>query len=138
QLEPHTTATNGENDKSSDLRDLGMRYRRARLKLGISLRDAAKRSGLPPSFISTFERTGLGSTVSSLQKLATAYGTSITELASAAPEKNYGDQHVVRHGKARQAPAFGQGIQIYQLAEALESLDCQQWVLQPGAESDGA
>src|SRR5690606_16118201 len=45
QLEPQTTAINGENDKSSDLRDLGMRYRRARLKLGISLRDAAERSG---------------------------------------------------------------------------------------------
>jgi DNA-binding transcriptional MerR regulator/quercetin dioxygenase-like cupin family protein len=125
-------------DRSNDLRQLGIQYRRARIKLGLSLRGAASKSGLPASVISTFERTGLGSTVSSLQRLASIYGTSVTELANPRSGKSYGRPHVIRSGRARQAPEFGQGIQIFQLAETLESLDCQQWVLQPGAQSDGA
>lgn len=124
--------------RSEDLRELGMQYRQARAKHALSLQEASDLSGLPRSFISTFERTGQGATVTSLQKLATVYGTTITELASPSSGRDSGKPHVIRKGKARQAPGFGDGIQIFQLAETLESLDCQQWVLQPGAGSDGA
>lgn len=117
---------------------LGRQFRLARQKQKLSLQEAAGVTGLPVSFISTFERTGQGATVTSLQKLAACYGTTITELSEPTSKASGNAPNIVRKNKARLAPQFGAGIKIFQLAESLESLDCQQWVLQPGAESDGA
>lgn len=117
---------------------LGRQFRLARQKQNISLQEAADITGLPVSFISTFERTGQGPTVTSLQKLAAGYGTTITDLSEPTSKASGNVPNVVQKNKARLAPQFGVGIKIFQLAETLDSLDCQQWVLQPGAESDGA
>jgi DNA-binding transcriptional MerR regulator/quercetin dioxygenase-like cupin family protein len=125
-------------DKSDSALTLGRQFRLARQKQKISLQEAARLTGLPVSFISTFERTGQGATVTSLQKLAATYNTTITELSEPSPRVGGNLPHVVRNNKARLAPQFGTGIRIFQLAETLDSLDCQQWVLQPGAKSDGA
>lgn len=118
-----------------DSRVLGVRFRLARQKAKMSLREAAEASGLPISFISTFERTSQGATVVTLQALASTYGTTVTELTRAGTRTT--DREVVRHGKERVAPSFGPGINILQLAESLDMLDCQKWILQPGAESSG-
>jgi DNA-binding transcriptional MerR regulator/mannose-6-phosphate isomerase-like protein (cupin superfamily) len=118
-----------------DSRVLGVRFRLARQKAKMSLREAAEVSGLPISFISTFERTSQGATVASLQALASSYGTTVTELSRTGTRST--DRQVVRHGKERVAPSFGPGINILQLAESLDLLDCQKWILQPGAESSG-
>ncbi|CAH2903775.1 MAG: Transcriptional regulator, MerR family [uncultured Paraburkholderia sp.] len=118
-----------------DSRVLGVRFRLARQKAKMSLREAAEASGLPISFISTFERTAQGATVASLQALASSYGTTVTELSRSGTRRT--DHQVVRHGKERVAPSFGPDISILQLAESLDLLDCQKWVLQPGAESSG-
>lgn len=117
---------------------LGRQFRIARQKQKLSLQEAANYAGLPVSFISTFERTGQGATVTSLQKLAACYGTTITELSEPTSKASGNTPNIVRKNNARLAPQFGVGIQIYQLADSLESLDCQQWILQPGAGSDGA
>jgi DNA-binding transcriptional MerR regulator len=118
-----------------DSRVLGVRFRLARQKAKMSLREAAEVSGLPISFISTFERTSQGATVASLQALASCYGTTVTELSRTGARRS--GRQVVRHGKERVAPSFGPGISILQLAESLLLLDCQKWILQPGAESSG-
>jgi len=117
---------------------LGQHFRAARQRLKMSLQQAAAASGLPVSFISTFERTNKGATVAALQKLATCYGTTVTRLSQSSLPVAHGAAEVVRSGRATLAPHFGSGIRIYQLAQSLPSLDCQKWVLQPGARSEGA
>lgn len=124
--------------RSANTQQLGRQFRVARQKHDMSLQEAADATGLPVSFISTFERTGQGAAVASLQRLAACYGTTVTELSAPPARSADSSAHVVRGGKARQAPSFGAGIQIFQLAETLQSLDCQRWVLQPGAQRDGA
>ncbi|WP_321945327.1 MerR family transcriptional regulator [Paraburkholderia sp. J10-1] len=114
---------------------LGSRFRLARRKANMSLREAAEASGLPVSFISTFERTSQGATVASMQALALCYGTTVTDISQ--PSSRGTHREVVRRGKERTVPGFGQNIRILQLAESLNLLDCQKWVLQPGAESSG-
>lgn len=117
---------------------LGERFRLARRRKSMSMREAAAATGLSASFISTFERTGQGGTVTSLQKLALAYGVTVTELSEDAAQLGGSRSSVVRSGAARQAPQFGPGINIFELAEGLHSLDCQRWLIEPGASSDGA
>lgn len=115
---------------------LGVRFRLARQKAKMSLRDAEEASGLPVSFISTFERTSQGATVASLQMLALCYGTTVTELSDSSVRRP--DCEIVRVGKERVLPNFGPSITILQLAESISLLDCQKWILQPGAESNGS
>jgi len=117
---------------------LGHRFRAARQQAGLSLKEAADATELPVSFISTFERTGRGATVTSLKKLATCYGTSVTALSGAGRAASKTSAEVVRKGKEPQAPQFGPGIRILQLASSLPSLDVQKWILQPGARSEGS
>ncbi|MEB2400464.1 MAG: MerR family transcriptional regulator [Alcaligenaceae bacterium] len=116
---------------------LGERFRKARLKRKMPLKEAANLTQLSASFISTFERTGLGATVTSLQKMASAYGTTVTELAQLSEHPSSMNPFVVRRGQARPGPRFGPGIQVFELAERLNTLDCQRWVLEAGAGSDG-
>lgn len=125
-------------EPSSSAPVLGLRFRAARKKLGMSLKQAADASGLPMSFISTFERTNRGATVASLQKLAASYETTVTELAGTGPRVLDEPAEVVRKGFEETAPQFEPGIKILQLATALQSLDCQRWVLAPGSRSEGA
>ncbi|ADP14351.1 MerR family regulatory family protein 2 [Achromobacter xylosoxidans A8] len=117
---------------------LGLRFRAARRHADLSLKEASDETSLPVSFISTFERTGRGATVASLKLLATCYGTSLTALSEASPKPSRNAAEVVRRGHEAQAPSFGAGIQILQLATSLPSLDCQKWILAPGARSEGA
>lgn len=126
-------ATSGDSDIT-----LGQRFRIARQHIGMSLKQVAHVTGLPVSYISTFERTGKGATVANLKKLATCYGTSLTVLSGMAPRSTSVVAELVRNGEAIAVPSFGSGIKILQLANELPSLDCQKWVLSPGARSDGA
>ncbi|WP_028231934.1 MerR family transcriptional regulator [Paraburkholderia mimosarum] len=128
-------AQNADSVNDNGLTGLGSRFRLARNKAGMSLRGAAEASGLPVSFISTFERTSQGATVASMQALALCYGTTVTDLSR--PSSRGPHRDVVRRGSERSVAGFGKNIRILQLAESLDLLDCQKWVLQPGAESSG-
>ncbi len=122
----------------SDNPALGSCFRAARMSRGMSLKQAAESSGLPVSFISTFERTNRGATVASLQKLAASYGTTITELSASNQPSSVAVAEVVRVNEEVVAPQFEPGIKICQLANRLQALDCQRWVLSAGARSEGA
>jgi len=130
EREPETAGLN-----ESGQNGLGSRFRLARRKAGLSLREAAESTGLAVSFISTFERTSQGATVASMQALALCYGTTVTDLSQ--PSRSKPHREVVRRGQERSIAGFGKNIRILQLAESLSLLDCQKWVLQPGAESSG-
>jgi len=125
-----------ENEEATNQFPLGGQFRIARQKAKLSLREAANVTGLPLSLISTFERTSQGASVASLQALASCYGTTVTEL-SRTSSRSSTVRHVVRAGTERTLPSFGPGITIMQLADSLELLDCQKWILEPNAESDG-
>lgn len=116
---------------------LGARFRAARHKSGLSLRATAETTGLAQSFISTFERTSTGATIASLQSLAHCYGTTVSALSAQSTAGSAHASALTRTGSERQLPTLGPGIRILQLSDTLKLLDCQKWVLQPGAGSDG-
>lgn len=116
---------------------LGARFRAARHKSGLSLRATAEKTGLAQSFISTFERTSTGATIASLQLLAHCYGTTVSELSAQPAADSSHSSDLTRSGSERQLPTLGPGIRILQLSDTLKLLDCQKWILQPGAGSEG-
>ena len=118
---------------------IGGKLRALRKTKGMSLRHVAAETALSYSFISTLERTSLGASAASIRKLATFYGTTVTELSSEIEcHRNQKPETVVRSGKGRDVPMLGPEINIKQLASGNVMMDCQKWILQPGAESGDA
>lgn len=115
---------------------LGSRLRNLRKAAGMSLRDAAGKTGLAYSFISDLERTSNGSSMTSLQKLAHCYGTTVMELMDVGSGKV--DEIVVRSGAGKRVPILGPTVTIEHLTNSINALDCQRWSFQPGASSDGS
>jgi DNA-binding transcriptional MerR regulator/mannose-6-phosphate isomerase-like protein (cupin superfamily) len=116
---------------------IGTRLRTLRQAAGLSLREAARRTGLAFSFISGVERHSSGASLTSLKKLATCYGTTVTELL-AGKGKPGKRSILIRQGKGRVAPIMGPAVISEQRNHFVESLDCQIWTLRPGAASNGA
>lgn len=115
---------------------LGTRLRNLRKAAGMTLRDVEGETGLAYSFISALERTSNGSSMTSLQKLARCYGTTVTELMDVSSGRV--DEIVVKAGAGKKIPILGPSVSIEQLTNAIRTLDCQRWSLEPGASSDGA
>jgi transcriptional regulator with XRE-family HTH domain len=116
---------------------IGARLRALRLKAGLTLRDVEKKTGLAFSFISGVERYSSGASLTSLKKLATCYGATVTELLVG--KVRSGKRGIlIRSGKGRVAPIMGPGVFAEQRNHFVEHLDCQIWTLKPGAGSNGA
>jgi DNA-binding transcriptional MerR regulator/quercetin dioxygenase-like cupin family protein len=115
--------------------NLGARLRALREARRLSMRAVAAATGLPISLLSTLERTSRGASVASLHALAKCYGTTFNELTRLAGP---GFEPVVRSGAGRVIPTLGRGIRVEQLAEGQRLMDCQRWVLEAGAGSEGA
>jgi len=112
----------------------GSRLRALRLEHGFSLREASRRSGLSISFISAVERESTGASVATLQRLTSAYGSTLLELlASSAPLGR-----VVRRDERAVLQLGSADIRIEQLANGHIELEPQLFVLRPGASSEGA
>jgi DNA-binding transcriptional MerR regulator/quercetin dioxygenase-like cupin family protein len=112
----------------------GRLLRRLRAERGLSLRAAAERSGLSVSFISSLERNVTGASVSALQRLTAAYGTTLLGLLGQPAD----DGRLVR-AEERPVLHVGDGrIRIEQLAHGARQLEPQLFVLEPGASSDGS
>jgi DNA-binding transcriptional MerR regulator/quercetin dioxygenase-like cupin family protein len=111
----------------------GAQLRAIRQECGFTLRDAASRSGLSTSFISSLERGVTGASIATLRRLLEAYGRTVGELLrGAAPEGG----RLVRPPERRVLDA-GRGIRIEDLFAGVTSLESQLFVLAPGASSDG-
>lgn len=64
-------------------RPLGPKLRRMRERTGLGIVDAAKRAGISAGFLSSIERAQANASVATLQRLATAYGTTVMQLFQA-------------------------------------------------------
>jgi DNA-binding transcriptional MerR regulator/quercetin dioxygenase-like cupin family protein len=113
----------------------GRLLRRLRTSRGLSLREAAHRSGLSISFLSALERGVSGASVATLQRLTTAYRTTLLELFASGDAA--GDR-LVRPDDRPVLRVAGGDVRIEQLAHGTRQLEPQLFVLAPGASSDGA
>jgi DNA-binding transcriptional MerR regulator/mannose-6-phosphate isomerase-like protein (cupin superfamily) len=113
--------------------ETGAQLRAIRRERGLSLREAARGSGLSTSFISSLERGVSGASIATLRRLLDAYGRTVGDLVhGAAPTGS----RVVRPADRRVLDA-GRGIRIEDLFASVSALESQLFVLAPGASSDG-
>ena len=113
---------------------LGFEIRRLRTQQKMTISALASKVNVSASIISTLERTSRGASVPLLRAIAQALGVTVTQLTSS-PTAIV--KAVIRSGEGRQVPALGKGIQIHELASGPRMMDCQEWVLAPGAGSEG-
>jgi len=99
----------------------------------MSLRDAATAAGLSVSFLSAVELGTSGTSVASLQRVTSAYGTTLGELFA----QHRSPRRVV-HATRRSVIGLGEdAVRIEQLAESASLLEPQLFRLAPGASSEG-
>jgi transcriptional regulator with XRE-family HTH domain len=113
---------------------LGYEIRRLRRQNGLTIKELAALVEVSSSVVSTLERTSRGASVPLLRAIAEALGVTVTQL-TASPEET--SKAVIRCGEGRQLPSLGKGIQIRELASGPRMMDCQEWILEPGAGSQG-
>jgi DNA-binding transcriptional MerR regulator/mannose-6-phosphate isomerase-like protein (cupin superfamily) len=111
----------------------GSQLRSIRRDCSLTLREAAARSGLSTSFISSLERGVTGASIATLRRLVEAYGRTVGELLTGPAPAN---GRLVRPAERRVLDA-GRGIRIEDLFAGPTSLESQLFVLAPGASSDG-
>lgn len=132
-LAPAVEPTTAPVVDTASLWPAGSKLRAIRQECGLTLRQAAERSGLSTSFISSLERGVTGASLATLRRLVDAYGRTVGELLSgAAPASG----RLVRPDERRVLDA-GRGIRIEDLFAGPTSLESQLFVLAPGASSDG-
>lgn len=117
-----------------DRRVDGRLLRGLRASQGLSLREASARSGLSISFLSALERGVTGASVATLQRLTSAYRTTMLDLFGTASE---GDR-LVRADERPVLRVADEAVRIEQLARGASQLEPQLFVLAPGASSDGS
>jgi DNA-binding transcriptional MerR regulator/quercetin dioxygenase-like cupin family protein len=111
----------------------GDALRELRTAHGLSLREAAQRSGFSVSFISGVERGATRASVATLQRLTSAYDVTVGKLLS-----QRGSRRVVRAGERVSLELEADGVRIEQLADGARHLEPHLFWLAPGASSDGA
>lgn len=127
-----TVASAHDEERRVDGRLLrGLRERR-----GLSLREAAERSGLSLSFISSVERGVSGASVATLQRLTATYGTTLAGLIEGREAASH--DRLMPAGQGPVLRLGGESVRIEQLARGMTLLEPQLFVLAPGATSDGA
>jgi transcriptional regulator with XRE-family HTH domain len=112
-MEDNTPATNG----AASNEELGRRLRAIRLRLGIGVRELARRVDLAPSSISQIETGKIGPSVKTLYALASEFGVTVDEVlfdqpaaeqapASAGPEPRL----AVQRGRDRPEITLESGV----------------------------
>lgn len=125
----------GRDPHASDTGVDGRLLRRLREARGLSLREAGRRAGLSTSFVSALERGATGASVASLQRLATAYDTTLAELFG---DHRRSSDRLVRAGEREPLRLAVPGVRIESLARAATRLEPHLFVLAPGASSEGS
>ena len=125
----------GDRDGEALPGEIGGRLRAARLARGLTLRQVAQQTGLAISSVSSLERTSRGASMSAFGQLARCYQMELGELMGPSSSSSKG---AVRAGTGRRVPYLLPKIDIEQLSVGQVGLDCEKWILLPGAASDGA
>jgi transcriptional regulator with XRE-family HTH domain len=113
--------------------DFGPKLRKLRKRQGLSLADAAKQAGVSPGFLSAVELSHAKPSVSTLSRLAGAYGTTILELYNLPKQPD----RIVRPGK-RQSIQTQSGVRMELLSTGGKMLETMLMRVPPGTGSDGA
>jgi DNA-binding transcriptional MerR regulator/quercetin dioxygenase-like cupin family protein len=108
------------------------RLKKLRMQHNLSLREVSARTGLSPSFISSIERGLANPSVAALQKLTSAYGSSISELI--------GDTASAR-GKLvrpqdRPVYTLSRGVRLEPLHLGDARMELHLFIIEPGSGSD--
>jgi DNA-binding transcriptional MerR regulator/quercetin dioxygenase-like cupin family protein len=113
----------------------GDRLRVLRHQHGFTLRDAAARSGLSMSQISAIERGASSASVTSMQRLTSAYGATVADLLE--PMASV-PRRVVRAGKRPALELANAAVRIEHLGAGHGMLEPQLFRIGPGATSEGS
>lgn len=113
--------------------DFGPRLRKLRKRKEMSLAEAAKHAGVSAGFLSSVELSHAKPSVSTLSRLAAAYGTTVLELYDIPKQPD----RVVRP-KKRQSIQTQSGVQMELLSTGTKMLETMMMHVPPGTGSDGA
>jgi len=113
--------------------EFGPRLRRLRKRQGLSLAEAAERAGVSAGFLSSVELSHAKPSVSTLSRLAGAYGTTVLELYEI-PKR---PDRIVRPEK-RQSIQTQSGVRMELLSTGTKMLETMLMHVPPGTGSDGA
>jgi DNA-binding transcriptional MerR regulator/quercetin dioxygenase-like cupin family protein len=113
--------------------DFGPRLRKLRKRQDMNLAEAAKRAGVSAGFLSSVELSHAKPSVSTLSRLAGAYGTTVLELYDIPKQPD----RIVRPGK-RQSIQTQSGVRMELLSTGTKMLETMLMHVPPGTGSDGA
>lgn len=117
----------------SEPRPLGPRLRRMRERHGMGVVEAARRAGISAGFLSSIERAQANASVATVQRLATAYGTTVMDLFQA-PKRR---ERLVRPAD-RRILEMHSGVRMELLSTGATMLQSMLFRVAPLAGSDGA
>lgn len=106
-----------------------------RNKLGLTVRQAAERTGLSPSFVSSVETGSARPSVAGLLKLSQAYGANILSFYGVSPEPR---RRLVRAGEAEAIAMGDPGVSVALLTPNEGAIELHLFELAPGASSGGS
>ena len=113
--------------------DFGPRLRKLRKRKEMSLAEAARRAGVSAGFLSSVELSHAKPSVSTLSRLAAAYGTTVLELYDFPKQPD----RIVRPNK-RQSIQTQSGVRMELLSTGTKMLETMLMYVPPGTGSDGA
>lgn len=115
---------------------VGARIRRLRREAGKTLEAVSMETGTSISQLSMFERTSQGLSMKALHAVARCLGTTIAALSG--QEHGDGRESLVRQGQWLAWPDTSPGVSVQALAAGRNQMECNRFVLGPGASSEGA
>jgi DNA-binding transcriptional MerR regulator/mannose-6-phosphate isomerase-like protein (cupin superfamily) len=114
---------------------VAQRLRALRHHLGLSVRQAAERTGLSASYVSSVENGYTRPSVASLLKLSQAYGANILSFYGPSPEPR---RRLVRAGAAEVIAMGHPGVAVALLTPHESAIELHFFELAPGASSGGS
>jgi DNA-binding transcriptional MerR regulator/mannose-6-phosphate isomerase-like protein (cupin superfamily) len=114
---------------------VAQRLRALRHQLGLTVRQAAERTGLSASYVSSVENGYTRPSVASLLKLSQAYGANILSFYGPSPEPR---RRLVRSGAAEVIAMGDPGVGVALLTPHEGAIELHLFELAPGASSGGS
>lgn len=121
------------NTNGRKIPDFGPRLRKLRKGKEMSLAEAAEKAGVSAGFLSSVELSHAKPSVSTLSRLAGAYGTTVLELYNIPKQPD----RIVRPEK-RQSIQTQSGVRMALLSTGTKMLETMMMYVPPGTGSDGA